>query len=189
MEELQSILEKINREGVEKAEAEAARIVGAAKKEADALLRDAREAASKAKADAERDSADASRRAEETIRQAARDVVITVRDAVTAILEKLLAKDVDAALADDATAAGLAAEAIRELAGPGEISAGPRLADALKAQLASKGDFTVVMDKDAGTGFRVRLDGGRVEHDFTGEVVARELSKRLRPDLAKLLRD
>ena len=104
-------------------------------------------------------------------------------------LEKLLAKDVDAALADDATAAGLAAEAIRELAGPGEISAGPRLADALKAQLASKGDFTVVMDKDAGTGFRVRLDGGRVEHDFTGEAVARELAKRLRPDLARLLRD
>ena len=34
MEELQSILEKINREGVEKAEAEAARIVEAAKKEA-----------------------------------------------------------------------------------------------------------------------------------------------------------
>ena len=42
MEELQSILEKINREGVEKAEAEAKRIVDAAKAEADAIVRDAR---------------------------------------------------------------------------------------------------------------------------------------------------
>ena len=189
MEELQSILEKINREGVEKAEAEAARIVDAAKKEAEALLRDAREAAAKEKAEAERESADSARRAEETIRQAARDIIISVRDSVTALLEKLLAKDVDLALSDDSTAAGLASEAVRELVGPGEISAGPKLVAALQAKLASNGDFTVVMDKDAGTGFRVRLDGGRVEHDFTGETIARELSKRLRPDLAKLLRD
>ena len=70
MEELQSILEKINREGVEKAEAEAARIVGAAKKEAETLLSDAREAASKEKAEAERESADSARRAEEKIGRA-----------------------------------------------------------------------------------------------------------------------
>ena len=189
MEDLQSILEKINTDGVEKAEAEAERIVGVAKKEAEALLRDAGEKASKEKAEAERVSADAARRAEETIRQAARDVVISVRDSVTAILERLLAKDVDAALADGSTAADLAAGAIRELAGPGEISAGPKLAAALKAQLAANGNFTVVMDEDAGTGFSVRLDDGRVEHDFSADVIARELAKRLRPELAKLLRD
>ncbi|MBQ3288801.1 MAG: hypothetical protein IJH50_05260 [Kiritimatiellae bacterium] len=67
MEELQSILEKINREGVEKAEAEAKRIVDAAKAEADAVLRDARDAAAKEKADAARESAAATSRADETI--------------------------------------------------------------------------------------------------------------------------
>ena len=41
MEDLQSILEKINREGVEKAEAEAARIVSAAKEKAAAIVREA----------------------------------------------------------------------------------------------------------------------------------------------------
>ena len=50
MEDLQSILEKINREGVEKAEAEAARIVSAAKEKAAAIVREANEAAAKAKA-------------------------------------------------------------------------------------------------------------------------------------------
>ena len=188
MEDLQSILEKINREGVEKADAEAKRIVDAAKAEAEALLRDAREAAAKEKADAERESAAAASRAEETIRQTARDVVIGVRDAVTALLDKLLAKDVDRALADDATAASLVANAIKDLTGPGEIAAGPKLAAALKAQLAAMGNFTVVTDDTLGTGFSVRLDGGRIEHAFTGEVIAAELAKRLRPELAKLLK-
>ena len=188
MEELQSILEKINREGVEKAEAEAKRIVDAAKAEADALLRDARDAAAKEKADAARESAAAASRAEETIRQAARDAVIGVRDAVTALLDKLLVKDVDLALADGATAAGLVANAIKDMTGPGEIAAGEKLAAALRAQLAASGGFTVVTDETLGTGFSVRLDGGRVEHAFTGEVIATELAKRLRPELAKLLK-
>ena len=188
MEELQSILEKINREGVEKAEAEARRIIDAAKAEADAIVRNARDAAAKEKEDAARESAAAAGRAEETIRQAARDVVIGIRDSVTALLNGILSKDVDLALADEATAVGLAASAIRDLTGPGEIAAGPKLAAALKAQLAACGSFTVVTDEALGAGFSVRLDGGRVEHAFTGEVIAAELAKRLRPELARLIK-
>ena len=45
MEDLQSLLEKINRDGVEKADAEAKRIVDAAKARADAIVKEAREAA------------------------------------------------------------------------------------------------------------------------------------------------
>ena len=58
MEDLQSLLEKINRDGVEKADAEAKRIVDAAKARADAIVKEAREAAAKEKADAEKAAAD-----------------------------------------------------------------------------------------------------------------------------------
>ena len=98
-----------------------------------------------------------------------------------------LPKDVVAALADEKTAAALVADAIRELAGPGEVTCGEKLAETLRAQLAGQGNFTVVVDKTAGAGFSVRLDGGRVEHAFTAEVIAEELARRLRPDLAKLV--
>jgi V/A-type H+-transporting ATPase subunit E len=187
MEDIQSLLEKINREGVEKAEAEAKRIVDAAKAKADQMLADARADAERARADAAKDAEASAARAAETIRQGARDVVIGVRESVTAMLEKLLAKDVSAALADDKVAAGLAAEAIRELAGPGEVACGEKLAQTLKAQLAAQGEFTVVLDDSLGAGFSVRTDGGRVEHSFSEGVIAAELAKRLRPDLAKLL--
>ena len=58
MEDLQSLLEKINRDGVEKAEAEAKKIVDAAKAKSDALLKDARAQAEQAKKDAEKAAVD-----------------------------------------------------------------------------------------------------------------------------------
>ena len=121
MEDIQSLLEKINREGVEKAEAEAKRIVDAAKAKAAEIVADARAEAERAKAEAEKTSAAYAERAEETIRQRARDIVIGTRESVSALLENLLAKDVSAALADGKTSAALASAAIAELSVPGEI--------------------------------------------------------------------
>ena len=187
MEDLQGLLEKINREGVEKADAEAKRIIAEAQAKADALIKDARAKAEQAKADADKASAAYAERAAETIRQSARDVVIGVKDALTALLENLLAKDVDKALADEATAAQIVTAAIKDLTGPGEITCGPKLAAALKSQAAGLKSFTLTTDDSLGAGFTIKLDGGRVEHAFTGEVIAAELAKRLRPDLAKLL--
>ena len=106
---------------------------------------------------------------------------------MTALLEQLLTKDVDRALADEKTATALVAEAINGLTGPGEITCGAKLAAALKAQVAALKSFTLVTDETIGSGFTIKTDGGRVEHAFTVETIATELAKRLRPDLAKLM--
>lgn len=186
-EDLQSLLEKINREGVEKAQAKADEIIATAKAKADALMKNAREEADKAKTDAEKTSADYAARATETIRQSARDTVLKVEESVTKLLTNLLAKDVDAALAKPETVGALVREAVLGLVGTAEVALPAQLAPALKAQLAAQDNVSVVMDETLGTGFSVRLDNGRIEHAFTGEAVATELAKRLRPDLAKLV--
>jgi len=188
-EELQNLLEKIQKDGVEKANAEAAAILSKAKAEAARIIKEAEEKAAAAKADADKAAKDYAERAGETVAQAARDTVLSVGKSVTTLLESYLAKDVDAALADPAVAAKLAADAVRALVAgdaKAEAAAGAKLADALRAQFAAdalKG-VTVITDPNAGTGFSVKLDGGRVEHDFTGKTVADALAKRLRPDLA-----
>ena len=188
MEDLQGLLEKINRDGVEKADAEAKRIIAEAQAKADALVASAKEDCARAKKEADESAAASAARAAETIRQSARDVVIGVKDALTALLENLLAKDVDKALADEATAAQIVAAAIKDLTGPGEITCGEKLAKTLNSQLATRNSFTLVTDDTLGTGFTIKLDGGRVEHDFTAETISAELAKRLRPDLAKLVK-
>lgn len=189
-EELQQLLEKIQRDGVDKANAEAAAIVAKAKDEANALVKKAREdadaAAAKGKADAEAYAA----RARETISQAARDTVLKVKDDVTKLLTRLLAQDVTAALA--AEAVPLAAAAVKELVtGSGaEVAASAKLVDALRAQLAAQAQdgVKVVADETTGAGFTVKLDNGRVEHDFTDAAIAGALAQRLRADLAALLK-
>ena len=188
MEDLQSLLEKINREGVEKADAEAAKIIADAQAKADTLVKDALAKAAQAKADAEKDAKAYAERAAETIRQSARDIVIGVKDSVTALLENLLAKDVEKALGDETAAVQIVADAIRDLTGPGEIRCGAKLAATLNSQLSALNSFTVAADEALGAGFTVKVDGGRVEHDFTAETISTELAKRLRPDLAKLLK-
>jgi V/A-type H+-transporting ATPase subunit E len=187
-EDLQSLLEKINRDGVEKANAQAESIIASARTKAAEIVKSANEEAAKAKADAEKAAADYAERAKVTLAQAARDTVLKIEGSVTALLEKLLAKDVDAALADGKTACSLAAEAVRGLVGPAEVAAPAKLLPALKAQLAAQKNVTVVLDETLESGFTVKADAGRVEHSFTPDMIAAELAKRLRPDLAALLK-
>ena len=186
MEDLQTLLEKINREGVEKAEAKKREIVDAAQKDASAIVQAAHDEAKRIVAVAQRESAAYADRATESLRQAARDVVIGVKKSIEGILDRLLAKSVNAALADEKVATELVASAIRELAGPGEVACGAKLAEALRARLAEQKAFTVVTDDSLGGGFAVKNEGGRVEHAFTEEAIASELARHLRPDLAAL---
>lgn len=188
MEDLQSLLEKINRDGVEKAEAEAKKIIDAAKDRAAALVKEAQEEALRLREDAKKDAASSAARAEESLRQAARDTVLKVENALLALFEKTLAKDVEKSLADENTICALVAEAVKAVASPAEVALPASLAQAVQARLAANDKVTVVMDATLGSGFSIKTEGGRVESSFTAEDIAGEISRRLRPDLAKLLK-
>lgn len=188
MEDLQSLLEKINRDGVEKANATAKTIIDEATEKAAKIVADAKAEAAAAAASAKTEAEGYQKRAEETIKQAARDVILNVESSITKMLEGLLLKDVETALTDPKAATELVMSAIKDVTADAEIAAGEKLAATLKASLAAKKNFTVITDSAAETGFSVKLDGGRVEHAFTADVIAAELSKRLRADLAKLLK-
>ena len=114
-EDLQSLLEKINRDGVEKANAAADKIIADAKAKAAEIVKAATADAAKAKADAEKAAADYTARASETVAQAARDTILKIEASVTAMLTALLAKDVDATLSDEKNVAALALEAVKGL--------------------------------------------------------------------------
>lgn len=187
--ELQQLLEKIQKEGVEKAEAEAAAILKAAEKKAAAIVKEAEDKAAASAAGAAANAKAEAERAEAAIRQAARDVVLETEAAITAKLGNLLAKDVDAALA--AKAPELAFEAIKATgAKDAEIAADAKTVAALRAQLAAeaKDGVKLVTVEGAETGFSIKLDGGRVEHDFTAKAITEALARRLRPALVALVR-
>ena len=191
--DLQQLLEKIQRDGVDKAKSDADKLVSEAQAQARKIVEAAHAEAAKIKADARQEAEAFERRAEETVRQSARDTVLNVEKAVTALFGGLLLKDVNAALNSAELTAELAAEAVRAYIGEKggvEIAATAKLADALRAKLAAEAasGVTVVTDDTTGAGFRLRLANGRVEHAFTGAAVADALAKQLRPRLAALMK-
>lgn len=190
-EELQHLLEKIQHDGVEKANAASAAIAAEAKARAEAVVKEAEAKAEAVRAKAESDAAAFEERSRNTVRQAARDAVLEVKASIARLFEGLLAKNVHAALSDGSNAASLVMDAIRAAGTDAEVAAGAKLAQALRAELTKEavgGGLKVVLDESTGAGFSVRLDGGRVEHDFSEAAIAKSLARRLRPDLAALVK-
>jgi V/A-type H+-transporting ATPase subunit E len=188
--ELQNLLDKIQREGVDKAKADAAEITAQAKSEAAEIIKTAKDEASQEMARAKAEQEAYAQRASETIRQAARDTILEVENAIRTLLENLLTKNVNEVMSSPEAVKPLILEAINTLASgnEAEISANEKLVDALRSDLANMKNIKVVMDELTGNGFSIKLNGGRVEHDFTSETIASALAKRLRPALAKLVK-
>lgn len=196
--DLQQLLERIQKEGVDTASAKAEALLNDAKAKAAAIVKQAEQDAAASKAAAERDAAAFQQRAEQAVKQSARDLFLQVEKSLSALFERILAKDVDKALSDAGQVAPLAIEAARAYVSGGDkavdllVSAkSPALAEALRAKVAAEAakGIEVSSDNAAFTGFRLRLDNGRVEHSFTGAAVADALCAGLRPQLAKLLKD
>ncbi len=191
MENLDALLTKIKSEGVEVAKAEAEAILVKAKADADAMVAKAKAEADALVAQAKLETERLAQGAEATIRQAARDVLLKLGQDITALLEHTLGGAVDETLQAKTLVEKFVTDAVVAYLRDGDVTivANPDLVPALKAKLAAQKQVTVVTDPVMGTGFRVTLAGGRVEHDFTGEAVTEALAKLLRPQLAQLLKD
>ena len=191
MENLDALLNKIRSEGVDAAKAEADALLAKAKADADAIVAAAKKEAETALATAKAEAERAAQGAEATIRQAARDVLLKLGQDITALLERTLGGAVDESLKAGPLVEKLVADAVTAYikGGAAEVVAAPDVAQALKTKLAAQKEVTVVTDAQMGTGFRVKLAGGRVEHDFTGASVTDALAALLRPQLAELLKD
>jgi len=197
-EELQNLLDRIQKDGVERAEARAAKIVAEAEQAA-ARLRE--EAEAEAEALREQGAQDAEaflQRARKSLEQAARDVVLSVGDAVTATMQELVRSDVAAALSPQAlqeilvkavesyfgsdTAAGLDI-----LLGEDDCAA---LTASFRARLgrAIAGGIELTPVRSVVSGFRVAVRGENVEHDFTAEAIAESMAQLVRPQIAEIVR-
>ena len=194
--DLQHLLDKIQAEGLDKAKAGADALLDQARAEARRITDAAQQRADDFRAQSERDAEAYHQRAVESIRQAGRDVLLNVEKSAQAMMEALLLKELKAAMALPDVLAQLLREAVAGHARDGDVSARvPKAAEALLPALreklkgmATRGKVEVVLDAAQGSGFSLRVEDGRVEHDFSAEAVARALAKSLRPQLAELLK-
>ena len=180
-EELQSLLDKINREGVAKAEARKAEIISAAESRAEEIVSAARKEAEEIVSAARKEADAVSARAQDALRQAGRDILLKLRGELTDRLGSAIRDASAAALTPE-----LMADLVKELAAA--FSAKPdcvievrtavrdaeALDSALRGALADSFEHKpkIFSDPGLGAGMEVSFDGGKCFFDFTLDAVA-----------------
>lgn len=195
-EELQSLLEKIQNDGIKKAEAERDAIIAQAQAEAAKIIKDAEEKAKALRDAAEADAASSVQRAENSIRQAARDIVLKLK----AELENRLHLAISAS-SKSAMTPEFMAELIRDLAK--EFAADPEakitilssardaeaLASAVKDTLGSsyRNAPQVFADNSVKGGMQISFNDDEVFFDFSVEAITGLVGGYAGEKLARIL--
>ena len=195
-EELQSLLDKINEEGVKKAEARAAEIIANARKEARAIqLKAEQDAAATAKAAQEQAEA-LQKRAESAVRQASRDIVLELQQELEKRMNRVVAGAADQALTPEFMAGLIRELAAKFAADPGaQLTVLTAVKDAAALDKVLAGALVnsfhasprVIGNPEISGGMEVSFRDGRVYFDFTAEAVTDLIAAYVGPRLAKLL--
>ena len=197
-EELQHLIDRIRKDGVESGEKKAEALVAEAKEKAAGIVAAAKKEADELRAKAEADAKAFSERGKKTLEQAARDLLISIGGSVNNVIAGMVDAKVGAALTPETMGQMLVklAEAYAKDGGKGGIVAmlGEADAAALKAGFAKEyadklaaGNLQIESDKGIFKGFCVGAKGGQVMHDFTKDAIAEALAKFLRPELADVV--
>jgi V/A-type H+-transporting ATPase subunit E len=195
--ELQPLLEQIRKEGVEKAEAQAAEILAQAKAKAAQTVREAEAKARELVAQAQADAAIYTERSTATLEQAARDLLITVGQGIENIIADIIAESVDSALRIEVLEQMMMKMAQSCAASHGEnrieLLISQKDQDDLVKFFAQKYREKMVhgielhVDNEILKGFRVSFADDHVYLDFTNEAIAGALTAFLRPKLAEIV--
>jgi V/A-type H+/Na+-transporting ATPase subunit E len=197
-EELQGLLDRIRKEGLDKAETEAKSILDEARRKASEIVKTAESEAARHKSDAEAEAARMQQRSIHAIEQAARDVILSVGDALQQAFTDLVKKDTSKAL-DDAKLAPLVAEVMQAYSKQDQNARIDVLLSPKQQEQVSQyflKHFTEAMRKGVEvkssrgiiSGFSLVLRNQGVEHDFTGETISAAFMELLRPQLGEIVK-
>ena len=195
-EELKSLIEKIQTEGVLAAEEKARQIEAAAKQEAQAIVGKAREAAEKILGEAKERISRIEEGQKASLKQAGRDLILSLKKEIGAMLDKIILSHVHKALLAEELARIIPA-LIKEHPKPGkeEIVISLKKEDLEKLE---KGFLSELRDEirkgivlkpceDIQAGFMISYDSGKSYYDFTDKALGLDISSFLKPKLGEIL--
>ena len=179
-EELQGILDRINADGIAKADAERNEIITKAKAEAARIIADAKAEAESLKSNAQNEVAAYKKRAENALKQAARDIKIALKGELERRINKAVENASAAALAPDFMAQLIKEAAVKFISSPeDELSVVCAVKDieglnsALKGALADslKKEPEVLGDGAIRGGVEISVRNGEFFIDFTTDAI------------------
>ena len=198
-EDLQGLLEKIQKQGLDKANAAHDEIVGKARKEAEAITAAAAKEAEETRRAAKADSESLAKRAEEAVRQAARDIIMKLEGELKSRLVAVVQENPVAAMTPQLMASIVSEMVKNYIAGGGKVTAlellvSPQtLRDAAPAlQTSLRQSFAVeprlFEDMEIRGGVKVAINGSDVFYDFSDQAITDIVAAYIGPRLAAVVR-
>lgn len=197
-EELKGLLDRIHRDGVEKADSKASEIIANARKEAESILAESDAMARQTRIAAEKDAAVSVERGRKALEQAARDVILSVAGSLSRILDRVVTDEVKSSM-DTASLQAMIIKVVETYAAAGMsggievlVAAGDRerlqnLVLSAFRKAVAQGVKVETNERLAG-GFQLSVKDGKVCHDFSSEAIAESLCQLVRPRLAEIVR-
>ncbi len=197
--QLQELIDRIKKEGVEAAEAESEAIICAAKDEAEKIVARAKAEAEKILSDAKNETERMVKSGEDTIRQAGRNLLISFRESVTRELNVILSQNINSVYSSDAFVQ-LISDVVKGFAEKSDASDicvilnSESLEKFEKAMLASLKEkilcgVTLKASDSFDGGFRISVNNGSAYYDFSTASVVEMLSNYLTPRITGLLKE
>jgi len=192
-EDLQGLLDRIQNEGIQKAEADREKLLTEAGAQAEKILADAKEEAEALVKKAQADAAAEQERAERTIRQAARDVIIGLNEDLKARLRRIVKSAIGQAMTPDLIkeivlkmASSYSSYNVSDL----ELILPAKEAESLKnaLMLALVSDFKSQPDISFASGLKIGFAGQDDFQDFSDEALADIICEYIGPKLAAVLK-
>ena len=196
--QLQELIDKIKKDGIESASTEAAKLKSEAEAEAGRIIaaaqKEAADIVSRGKADAERSE----KAGIAALEQASRNLIIAFKDEIQTLLDKLVAQATVSAYGEDTLKTALP-EILKAWVSKGGNDALDILlpeADLKKLESWFRDNLSAELKKgvelkaarNLGAGFRIANKDGSAYYDFSAESVAQLLSVYLNPRLAEILK-
>lgn len=197
-EDIQGLIEKIKREGIQAAEVLAHDIEVQAKQNASGIIEKAKQEAEKIMEEAKEKSVRTEKNTQALLTQAARDLILGFKKEINNILNKIIAVEIKPVLGGEQIAE-LIFTLIKDYAQAekqGLVITLPKadqenlqqyLFSRLKEEV--KKGITIKTNDDIQVGFRISYDAGKSYYDFTGQSLIDYLSARVKPKLAELFKD
>jgi len=197
-EDLKNLIDKIQKEGVQEAQAKAAEIEAAAQRRSQEIIQKAEQKAQRIIEDAQTVVTRKQESTHAALRQAGRDLVLSLKKQLVALLEAAIDEKVGQALRPEAMSA-----LIIELIKNSEKKTDKAIVLTLSKQDAEKLEKGILAElqnkikqgievrpsEDVRSGFRVSFDAAQSHFDFTDEALIDYISTYLKPTLAEILKE
>src|SRR4030043_594003 len=197
-EEIQSLIEKIQQDGINVAEEKAKEIEDRAKKQADLILENARIQAERLLSEAKDNLAKMEQSQKALLAQAGRDLMLTLKKEINAMLERLILQEIQGSITPEVMA-DILGRIIKEQAtlGKEDIIVTLKKADLDKleknflARLKEEAKKGIVLkpSEEVRAGFLISFDNAKSHYDFSDQALSEYIGTYLKPKLAELLKN